>query len=109
MWDQATLLKVGEDFLGKGWKVICITFVKYDPAFEVDLYIVALLDRIDSLFQLDHGKTVVDRVSKEDAGEPLGDSYPSPAQVIGRCAIGGRFVLVSLSGREVAAGQGGRW
>ena len=89
--------------------MILITFVNYDPAFEVDLYSVALLDRIDSISQLDHGKATVDRVTKEDAGEPLGDSYPSPAQVIGRCAIGGRFVLLSLSGREVAAGQGGRW
>jgi len=82
MRDQAAVFEDGEDLLGKGGKVIFITFVSHDSILEVNRYDVIFLDCIDPVFKLDHGKTVVDRVSKEDTGEGFGDSYPSPSQGI---------------------------
>ena len=108
MRNQPAVFENGEDFHRKSGKVILITFVGHGFVLKVDREGVALLHRIDSLLTFDHRKAVVDRVSKEDARELLDDSYPSPAQVIGQCTIEGRFVLLSLSGREAAAGQGGR-
>jgi hypothetical protein len=88
--------------------VTFVTFVSHYTILEVDRDRVAFIHCVDPFLKLDHRKAVVDRVSKEDAQEPLDDSYPSPAQEIGRCAIEGRFVLLSLSGSEAAAIQGGR-
>jgi len=65
MQDQPAVLEDGEDLFGKGWKVICITFVAHDSVLEGDK--VALFHRVDSIGEFDHGKAIVDRVSKEDA------------------------------------------
>jgi len=82
MRNQSAIFEDGEDFLGERGKVICITFVGHDSIFEVNRYDVILLHRIDPVLKLDHGKAVVDCVSKEDTGEGFGDSYPSPTQGI---------------------------
>jgi len=69
MRDQTAVFEDGEDLYRKGGKVIFITFVAHDSAAEIDRDGVGLLHRICSLLQFDHRKAVVDRVSKEDAGE----------------------------------------
>ena len=88
--------------------MICVTFVSHDSVLKIDREGIALLQRIDSLLPFDYKKAVIDRVAKEYAREPLDDSSPSPAQGIRQCTIEGRFVLLSLSGSEAAAVQGGR-
>ena len=108
MRDKTAVFKDSEDFLGKGEKVILITFVGHGFVLKVDREGVALLHRLDPFLKLEDGEALIDRVSKEDKREPLDDSYPSSVQEIGRCAIEGRFVLLSLSDSEVAPVQGGR-
>jgi len=82
MRNQAAVFEDRKDLHREGGEVICITFVGHDSIFEVNRYDVILLHRIDPVLKLDHGKAVVDCVSKEDTGEGFGDSYPSPTQGI---------------------------
>ena len=46
--------------------MILITFVDDDAVLKVYLDNVTFFDLVDSLFQLDYGEAVVDRVSEED-------------------------------------------
>ena len=67
MRDGSAVFKNTEDFFGADGKVIFVTFVDHDSFLEADHDSVVFLDRINSISQLDHRKTVVDRVAKEDA------------------------------------------
>jgi len=69
MRDETAIVKDGKDLFWKGGKVIFITFVSHHTILKVDRDRIALLHCVDSLLKLDHRKAVVDRVSKEDAGE----------------------------------------
>ena len=79
MRDETAIVKDGKDLFWKGWKVICITFVRHFPRFKIDRDRIALSYLINPIFKLDHRKAIIDRVTKEDAREGFGDnsSYTS--------------------------------